>query len=201
MPTVSAVRLSFSNMKKTVGIIVSLFLLILPVQLTAIEFTAKQQRALFLYSFAKYINWSVFVDQHSIIIGISDDDELYRELNKICTDKSVAGKKLKVTKVNGVDAADCQILFLPDLTSDNSRALIEYTRHLQVLVVTTGQDRAALSGDIIITSSKSSPRKTEFHINGENIRKKRMKISADLIELMKGQPGYHFHEISTVHKR
>ena len=188
-------------MNSTKGIIVALFLLLLPIQLTAIEFTAKQQRALFIYSFAKYINWSVFVDQHSIIIGISNDDELYQELNKICSDKSVAGKKLKVTKVNGVDAADCQILFLPEVKSRESKALLEYTRHLQVLVVTTAQENNIFSGDIIITNNKIHPHKNEFHINRENIRKKGMKISADLIVLMNGQQGYHFHEISTVRKR
>lgn len=188
-------------MKKQPGIIVTLFLIMLPIQLTALEFTAKQQRALFIYSFAKYINWSVFVDQRAIIIGVSDDDELYRELNKICSDKSVAGKKLKVTKVNGVDAADCQILFLPDLKSHQSRMLLEYIRHLQVLVVSTGKNNSSLSSDIIITSKDSASRKNEFHINSENIRKKGMKVSSELIEIMNGQPNHHFQGISTMRTR
>jgi hypothetical protein len=188
-------------MKMRQGIIVTLFLLVLPIHLTAIEFTAKQQRALFIYSFAKYINWSVFVDQRAIIIGISDDDELYKELNKICSDKSVAGKKLKVTKVNGVDAADCQILFLPEIKSSQSRALLEYIRHLQVLVVTTGKNNSSLSSDIVITSKDSASRKNEFHINSENIRKKGMKVSSELIEIMNGQPNHHFQGISTMRTR
>jgi hypothetical protein len=183
------------------GIIVTLFLSMLPIHLTAIEFTAKQQRALFIYSFAKYINWSVFVDQRSIIIGISEDEELYTELNKICTDKSVAGKKLKVTKVNGVDAADCQILFLPELNSSHSKALLEYIRHLQVLIVTTGKGSSSTTSDIVISSNQNSPQNNEFHINKENIRRKGMKVSANLMELMKNQPGHHFHENSAMRKR
>lgn len=188
-------------MKKQPGIIVTLFLIMLPIQLTALEFTAKQQRALFIYSFAKYINWSVFVDQHALIIGISDDDELYRELNKICSDKSVAGKKLKVTKVNGVDAADCQILFLPDLNSNHSRAILQYIRHLQVLVVTTEKNNLSLLSDIVITSKNNASRKNEFLINSENIRKKGLKISSELIEIMNGQPNHHFQGFSTIRNR
>ena len=141
-----------------------------------------ERNALFLYTFAKYINWNVFVDQKAIIIGVSGNEEVYRQLKENFNDRKVGERRIRVIRVTGIDAADCQILYISNLQCTSSQALLDYIRHLQVLVVT---DCPAENPevDIAILSNSLSPHDYYLKINRQNIRLKGLKISMELMGL------------------
>ena len=83
-----------------------------------------------------------------------------------------------------MDAVDCQILYISKLQTPENIVLLEYVRHLQVLIVT---DCIANNPeiDIAILSKGLSPENYFLKINRQNIRLKGLKISMELSGLGK----------------
>ena len=91
-----------------------------------------ERNALFLYNFAKYINWSVYVDQSAIVIGVAGDEDIYNYMREHFSDRIIRQRRVKIKRVNSIDAADCQILYVSNLETEQSRNLLDFVRHLQV---------------------------------------------------------------------
>lgn len=141
-----------------------------------------EQNALLIYSFAKHVNWSVFVEQDAIIIGVSGDEKVYQRLKDSYYNRNIGERKVKVKRVSGIDAADCQILYLAELKSQESKAIIEYVRHLQVLIVSKNTVNHP-DVDISIVPNKFQQGNYSIKINSQKIRLKGLKISTDLLNL------------------
>lgn len=165
-------------------IIILLFTLTKPIMTFSQISTNTERNGLFLYSFAKYINWSVFVDQKALIIGVAGSDEVYRYMQNTYRDRTIGTRKIRIKKVSRMDAADCQILYISKLQTPENIVLLEYVRHLQVLIVT---DCIANNPeiDIAILSKGLSPENYFLKINRQNIRLKGLKISMELSGLGK----------------
>lgn len=164
--------------KKTV-LVVSIFILQFHSVFSQIN-NQTERNAIFLYNFAKYINWSVFVDQRAIIIGVAGDDEVYNYMRQHFINRSIGIRKIKIRKVTGIDAADCQILYLSKPETPQSRTLLEYIRHLQVLVVT---DCRMINPEIDIAIISNGPEAVDYsiQINKNNIRLKGLKLSTEFM--------------------
>lgn len=94
--------------------------------------------------------------------------------------RKIGERKVRVKKVSGVDAADCQILYVSHLHTPQNAALLEYVRHLQALVVTDAPSKNP-EVDIAILSKAEKPDDCNLKINSHNIRLKGLKISMELL--------------------
>ena len=139
-----------------------------------------ERNALFLYNFAKYINWSVYVDQSAIVIGVAGDEEIYNYMREHFSDRIIRQRRVKIKRVNSIDAADCQILYVSNLETEQNRNLLDYVRHLQVLIVTDSRVHHP-EVDIAILSMGNRPDDYSIKINRQTIRSKGLKISTELM--------------------
>lgn len=138
---------------------------------------AKADHATLIYSFIKYSEWTVFVDQRALIIGVYGDESFYQKMRERYGNRTVNGRQLRVKRISGIDAADCQVLYIKDGNTTASRSLFEYVKHLQVLIVIESGKPGA-DADIVIWNQ--TPSEIKYRLNSRNIRSKGIKVSMDI---------------------
>src|ERR1051325_2594231 len=77
-----------------------------------------QVKALFLFNFARYVDWppAVFHGTNGpIIIGLIGEDRFGDALKKIVEGKQISGRQIVIQSIEkDGDAGECQILFISD---------------------------------------------------------------------------------------
>ena len=143
-------------------------------------------KALFLFNFAKYIEWPAEVPsretvQASITIGILGTSPLGQHLQKAVQGKTVSGRAVIIKQVqNPEEMGQCQILFIG--SSEKSR-LGEILGRLKSLpVLTVGEtDQFARQGGIIGFVKKEG--KVRLEIDLASARQARLEISSKLLSV------------------
>ncbi len=147
--------------------------------------TEYQVKAVFLFNFAKYIEWPATTtkSQEPIAIGVLGEDPFGDLLEKAIVGKTVNGRRLIILRITQVhEARDCQILFISSSERQRLRHLLDTLKGSSVLTVGDTEGFAQLGGMINFTLEENRVR---FEINQDAAEKAGLKISSRLLSLAK----------------
>jgi len=147
-------------------------------------------KALFLFNFAKYVQWpdQAFPDTNApITIGIVGEDNFGEDLSHAIAGKTVNGRTVVIRHLSAGDyPQSCQILFISDSESSDMKDILRRVGTQPVLTV--GEDKAfARNGGIIDFVVKDD--KVRLAINLDAANKAGLKISSKLLAVADSVTG------------
>jgi len=159
-------------------IMLSFFVLIL---LKISSAQSEKFKAIFIYNFAKNIEWPTSLRQGDLMIAIIGNNAIERELKIIAESKRIGTQTIKIVSYNNLsELSICHILYLPP----NKSSLLPQAIALNTLkntLIVTDKDGLALEGAGI--NFVMNGNKINFEINKKNIENKGLKITNSLLEL------------------
>jgi len=137
-------------------------------------------KALFLYNFAKFVEWPSPLPAAGISIGILGDDPFGDMLAQAIAGKTVNGRGFVVRHVNPEQARQCQILFVAASERKHLLAVLDAVVGSPVLTVGDMHGFAQAGGmiDFEIIDSK-----VRFEVNIGAAERGRLKLSSKLLSL------------------
>jgi hypothetical protein len=147
-------------------------------------FSENHVKALFLYNFAKYVQWpdEVFSNPGApITIGIVGDDNFGRNLRDVVQGRTINGRGFAIKHLLATDdPAGCQILFISNSESSHIAQIL--TNAAAKPVLTVGEDKAfSEDGGIIDFVLKNG--NVRLEINLDSADKAGLKISSRLLSV------------------
>ena len=143
--------------------------------------TEDKMKAVFLYSFTKYVDWSQSDDQ--IIIGVYGGSNTVLDiLQKDLKDKRVQGKDVVAKSINTpLEAQSCQVVYLPESSSAQLSEVVSASAKQGILVVT--EENLAAQGAGISFTKQSS--KLGFVLNKKVLEMNQLKVMTALYSMGK----------------
>ena len=138
-------------------------------------------KAVFLYNFAKYIDWPAPAagSSASIRMCVPANPEFLALLREAVRDEVVDGRPLRAIDPDGLDAAkECDILYVGSATTADAGAWINAVRGRQVLLVGDG----VLADGLVIAFVRDQNR-IRFDISRQAAAKQGLTISSRLLGL------------------
>jgi YfiR/HmsC-like len=140
-----------------------------------------QLHSVFMYSFARYIQWPADAGATDFSIEVLGDSPILAELNTLASKKKVGEKAIRVTKVSSVnELKKCNILFIP---ADKSALLPEVLTKFEdsSMLIVTEQSGLGTKGSNINFLIKEG--KLVFELNVNSLTRKKLKPSTELTRL------------------
>ena len=153
-----------------------------------------QVKAVFLYNFARFVEWPADPPTVPIVIGILGEDPFGNALEETVRGKTINGHELAVKHLkSGQEARGCQIVFVASSERRRLRPLLASLGGAGVLTVGETEGFAESGGIISFTLEDDRVR---FEINVDAAQRAGLKISSKLLSLAKvvrdpGQGGSH----------
>lgn len=142
-----------------------------------------QVKALFLYNFAKFVEWPSAMSGGPICIGVLGDDPFGDALDRTIEGKTVNGRGFVVKRLKSeAEARQCHIVFvnLPD--KKRLRSLLDTLKGAAVLTV--GETRGFAEGGGVINFVVIDDR-VRFEANMDAAEQAGLKLSSKLLSLAK----------------
>ncbi len=138
-------------------------------------------KAMFIYNFAKYIHWPEDEQYDIFTIGVIGKTQTINELEKICVDKTVKGKAIKIIYINETEKVDdCQAIFITRRQSFLLEDVLDVLDGKGTLVIT--EMKGMLKEGSAINFIKSG-NKDSFEVNKNVLEKQGLKIPDNLLVL------------------
>lgn len=135
----------------------------------------------FLYSFAKYIEWPPEASTSSFIIGVYGDSPVIPYLKKMAQEKRLDNKNIVIRKiVQPKQVEGCHIIFIPYPKSNELLAIRKRIRNKPVLLVTEMPGLAHKGSSINLVKVNG---KQKFEINLGMLNNIGLKASTQLTRL------------------
>jgi hypothetical protein len=154
----------------------------LPAQ-TAIS-TEYQIKAVFLYNFARFVDWpaKVFPDSSApVVIGVLGDDPFGSYLDETVRGEKVNGHALNVQRYRRVsDIKSCQVLFIGRSENGRLDQIVASLRGRSILTVGETDDFTARGGMIRLATENN---KVRMRINLEVVKAANLRISSKLLSV------------------
>jgi len=152
----------------------------------------RQVKALFLFNFAKYVDWPASAFSNStaaIVIDVVGEDGLSEEFKQVTGDKTVNGRRVVVKQVEGtMDVKDCQILFICASEKAHLQEILEAVKNSAVLTVGESDQFLTMEGMINFTKKEN---KIHLEINLAPAQRANLKLSSKLLtvaDVVLGRP-------------
>jgi len=152
--------------------------------------TEAQVKAVFLFNFAKYVDWpaSAFANAKApITIGVLGTDPFGDKLQHVVEGKSVNGRPIIIKHLSAdSDLNGCNILFISHSEAPRMAGILDRAGALPILTV--GEDEQFARGGIINFVLKNGTVRLEIDL--EPARKAGLKISSKLLavaDVVKGK--------------
>ena len=139
-------------------------------------------KALFLYNFAKFVEWPNSVPADGICIGIVGDDPFGEVLEQTVAGKTVNGHGFTVRRLKLEQARQCQILFVAASERRHMRAVVDAVLGSPVLTVGDMHGFAQAGG---VMNFEIVGSRVRFEVNIEAADRARLKLSSKLLSLAK----------------
>ena len=143
-----------------------------------------QVKAAFLFNFTKFVTWpdEAFPDRQAPVrIGVLNQDELRRHLEKATSGKKVCGREVAVIDLEDVGGSlDCQILFVGEAAVSSFQARRQCLRQSPVLIIGETEGFAENGGIINFIRVDN---KVRFEINVAAAEESGLQISSKLLSL------------------
>ena len=138
-------------------------------------------KALFMFNFAKYIEWPSSSNQSNFIIGVYGNDDIVPELKKLAAARKINNKSIVVKTVKSpTEVANAHIFYVPDSKSANIADVTSFFSGKPTLIV-TDKDGLCKKGAGINYVMQSG--KMKFEVNKANITSHKMNVDPKLISL------------------
>lgn len=156
-----------------------LILLLILIKANLAQAQEEKFKALFLYNYAKNIEWTS--TSGDFVIGVLGSSPIIDELNIIAEKKKVGTQAIVIKKHNSLDGAEkCNIFYLPSNKTANLSSLLAKVKGKKVLIVSdspgTIKDGSCIN--FILQNGKLT-----FEISKTNIEKQGLKVTANLLSL------------------
>ena len=137
-------------------------------------------KAVYLYNFAKYVDWPAPQgSSQSIRMCVPADPEFLSVLRQAVRDEVVDGRPLSAVSLDGLDAArDCDVLYVGNAATADAAAWIGAARGGRTLIV--GDD--VLADGLVIAFVRDQNR-IRFDINRQAAARQKLTISSRLLGL------------------
>ena len=138
-------------------------------------------KALFLYNFAKNIDWPSSASGSELLITVIGDDEVAAELQKIAKVKKAGNKSLKIISAKEVkEAGNSHIIFLGSAKSSLMSSLSHTQTDNSVLLVADKKGLCSQGAGIAFLTVGG---KLRYEISPAQIEKHKLKITQKIISL------------------
>ncbi|WP_430933398.1 YfiR family protein [Saccharicrinis sp. 156] len=138
-------------------------------------------KALFMFNFAKYIEWPNQESQKEFIIGVYGDDEIIAELNKLAAARKINNKSIVVANVSSPsEAGNANIFYVPSAKSGEIGKITSFFAGKSTLIITDNTNLCNKGAGINYTMQGG---KMKFEICKRNITSHHLNIDPKLVTL------------------
>jgi len=138
-----------------------------------------QLHSVFMYSFAKYIQWPDDASQGEFSIMVYGDSPILQELNTLAGKKKIGDRPIQVVQINSLsDVRKCNILFVPGAKSGQLAEILGKLGDTPTLVVT---EQSGAKGSSINFTQKEG--KLAFELNSNALSKRKLRPASELTRL------------------
>ncbi|WP_010662405.1 YfiR family protein [Marinilabilia salmonicolor] len=158
------------------------FLLLLSLMVTSPASSQMSQfKALFLFNFAKNVDWSDYGGTSDFVITVIGNDELAKELKGLAKIRKINNSNLVIKEVrNAEEVGDSHIIYLSATQSSLMPIIASYQKDNPVLIVADKQGLCAQGAAISFFTANG---KLKFEICPRNVESHGIKISQRLLAL------------------
>ena len=141
-------------------------------------------KTLFIYNFTKYVEWPAEKKIGPFVIGFYGDyPALFEELQSMASQKTAGSQEILITNFKNVNLiGECHMLYVNEDKAGELAAIIKKTSGIPMLIV-TDMEGSATKGSCINFYYEASKQRME--INPDNINKRELKVSGQLLSLAK----------------
>lgn len=111
--------------------------------------TRAKFKSLFIYNFAKSIEWPEAYKQGDFVIGVVNDDELAKNLEMAAQAKNINSQAVVVKRFSSVsEVSKCHVIYVNGSTAGEVEPYVAKAKQYSCLIVTEGVgmiDRAAIN--------------------------------------------------------
>ena len=153
---------------------------------------ATEQKAAFIFNFAKFTDWppDAILANQQISICVAGDNAVAAAVQRLITGKAIAGHELTTVIVNVARPIDwCHVLYVNGLDQRQTAQLFETLKGIPVLTVSDSGTFVKRGGIVQLIPEKDQMR---FVINLAAARRSRLTLSSNLLSLatiVKDEPG------------
>ena len=163
-------------MLKRISFLLLLGLLTLPVPGQQSMF-----KALFMFNFAKYIEWPNQESQKEFIIAVYGENEIIPELEKLAAARKINNKPIVIKTVKSPsEAPEAHLFYLPTNSSNKIDEVISFYKEKPTLIVT---DKANLINKGAGINYITKGGKMKFEVKKSNITSHNLNVDPKLIAL------------------
>lgn len=138
-------------------------------------------KALFIFNFAKYIEWPNQKSETDFIIGIYGNDPIIGELNKLAASQKVNNKSIVVKRVSSPsELTNACIFYLPSSAANKMSQVTSYFAERPTLIITEHSNACINGAGINYVMHEG---KLKFEINKSNIVSHGLNLDPKLIVL------------------
>ena len=139
-------------------------------------------KSLFIYNFAKYVEWPVEMREGDFIIGVLGDyPTLCNELSTMAQTKTRGNQNFKIANYKNLNQVDkCHILFIHSGLSNQLPEVINLRSARNTLIVGDGAGLAEQGAGISFYEAQN---KQKMEVSPSNLEKYNLKISSQLVAL------------------
>ncbi len=138
-------------------------------------------KALFMFNFAKYIEWPNLSNQNEFVIGVYGNDDIISELKKLAGSKKINNKTIVVKSVKSPsEVSNAQLFFIPESKSGNISEVTSFFSSKSTLIVSEKKGACAQGTAINYTLQDG---KLKYEICRKNIESHNLKVDQKLISL------------------
>jgi hypothetical protein len=158
-----------------------------PLAAQPVGLSAYQVKAAFLYNFGKFVEWpaTAFTNAAApLVIGVFGDDPFHGDLERLVSQKNVAGHPVVVRHVSSAaDVKGCEIIFISVAQHEIAAEVVGAIQSYGVLTVTEDMEHFPDSGYAINFITVDD--RIHFEINKAAAVKAGLTISSKLLALAK----------------
>lgn len=134
-------------------------------------------QSLYLYNFAKYIQWDDIGDTY--VIGIFANADAFAELESVLKPRQVNGKKFEIIKLKAEEEmSDCHIVFIDDSHAARLRKVDGVDLSNTLVVTASDQSNNGSNISFVVVDNKM-----KFKIDINSCESKAIKVSNNLLAL------------------
>ncbi len=137
-------------------------------------------KALYMYNFAKYIEWPSSYKTGDFVIGVVGETPVYQNLQAMAKVKKVFNQSIKIVKYSSAsEVQKCHMLLLPTAMTSKVSECSSKIKASSTLLVTEKPGVGTRSGiNFVVVNQKQ-----KFELNKGNISSHNLTVSGNLLKL------------------
>lgn len=136
-------------------------------------------KALYIFSFARYINWPAEYQQGDFVIGVIGDCPIIPELEKITSGRQIGSQKVVIRKfTESAPPSACHILYIPEKCCEHFPKISKSMEKHATLIVTDKEGLVKSGSGISFFINDQN--KLGFQMNKQSIKEKGLGVDNKL---------------------